>query len=149
MHGARRVDADIAVVRAALAGWQEGPTDGRLCVDPHVLPDSGGADASPARWAVVTETFSPADGAREVHRARATSVLARHQGIWRPIDHPRRRFFVLHDAPAAAVHPPFPARRAGAKLRRGRRGARRLRPASHLHAHARINEVPTGTKRIG
>jgi hypothetical protein len=39
------------MLRAALVGWQEGPTDGRVCLDPRVLPtDTATVTARPV-WA--------------------------------------------------------------------------------------------------
>ena len=34
--------ADLAVVRAAIADWQEGPTDGHVCLDARVLRNAAG-----------------------------------------------------------------------------------------------------------
>ena len=45
------VGAQPAVLRGALLDWQEGPTDGRVCLDPHVLPPAGDSPAPRARWA--------------------------------------------------------------------------------------------------
>lgn len=44
------VVADPAVLRGALRDWQEGPTDGRVCLDPRVLAAAGDT-VPPRRWA--------------------------------------------------------------------------------------------------
>ncbi len=44
-------DADPAVLQGALGDWQEGPTDGRICLDPRVLPALGATDTIRERWA--------------------------------------------------------------------------------------------------
>lgn len=44
-----RIVSDPIMLRAALSGWQEGPTDGRLCLDPLVLEPSSTRRAS-AFW---------------------------------------------------------------------------------------------------
>src|SRR6185312_8769260 len=44
--------ADPAILRGALQDWQEGLTDGRVCLDSRVLPsDSTHSGAPPQRWA--------------------------------------------------------------------------------------------------
>jgi hypothetical protein len=43
--------ADVAILRAALFGWQEGPTDGRICLDPRVLRMSSDTVGPALRWA--------------------------------------------------------------------------------------------------
>jgi len=45
----RQVSADPAVLRAALGDWQEGPTDGRICLDPRALATDT-AETGRARW---------------------------------------------------------------------------------------------------
>ena len=42
--------ADSAVLRSALWDWQEGPTDGCICLDPWVLAGPGDT-GPPRRWA--------------------------------------------------------------------------------------------------
>ena len=42
--------ADVAVVRAAVADWQEGPTDGHVCLDARVLRNAPRGEPS-AYWA--------------------------------------------------------------------------------------------------
>lgn len=41
--------SDPTLLRAVLAGWQEGPTDGKICLDPRVLERSSQARGT-ARW---------------------------------------------------------------------------------------------------
>ena len=47
---ATQLDADPAVLRGALSDWQEGPTDGRICLALRVLPASDATGAFQERW---------------------------------------------------------------------------------------------------
>lgn len=47
----QRARADGAVLRAAIADWQEGPTDGRVCLDARVLRPSTAGRATAVYWA--------------------------------------------------------------------------------------------------
>ena len=46
----RDATTDPAILRGALSDWQEGPTDGRVCLDPRVLPADSTSQPS-RRWA--------------------------------------------------------------------------------------------------
>ena len=60
-------DADPAVLRGALSDWQEGPTDGRICLDLRLLPASDATDSIDERWsnavieALLMDTFVAVD----------------------------------------------------------------------------------------
>lgn len=60
-------DADPAVLRGALADWQEGPTDGRICLDLRVLPAVDATDTTREHWsnrvveALLSDTFIAVD----------------------------------------------------------------------------------------
>jgi len=49
---------EAAIVRAAIADWQEGPTDGRICLDARVLPPDADSPSrsSPVWRAAVLDT---------------------------------------------------------------------------------------------
>ena len=57
--------ADVVLLRAAVADWQEGPTDGRVCLDARVLdaPDSGRVVywATPILTALLADTLIAVD----------------------------------------------------------------------------------------
>lgn len=55
----QRATGDTALLRVALDDWQEGPTDGRVCLDARAVP--AGASAPGDRWADSVLTVLLAD----------------------------------------------------------------------------------------
>jgi hypothetical protein len=82
--------ADPAAIRAALYFWQEGPTDGRVCLDPYALSSDTIQVADGAEWsdtvltAVLRDTLVALDSTRETSRqitARKCAPSADHPRI--------------------------------------------------------------------
>lgn len=49
-HRIATARADVALLRVAIADWQEGPTDGSVCLDSHVLTLDASAHAPRQSW---------------------------------------------------------------------------------------------------
>jgi hypothetical protein len=48
--GVPTATADVALLSDVLDGWQEGPTDGRLCLDPRVLQSKPAINGGGVYW---------------------------------------------------------------------------------------------------
>lgn len=82
--------ADPAMIHAALYFWQEGPTDGRVCLDPYAFSNDIRRAAEPAEWedtvltAVLRDTLVALDSTRKMSRqitARRCAPTADHPRI--------------------------------------------------------------------
>ena len=71
------VAIDPALLHAILAGWQEGPTDGRVCLDPRVLEHPSQAGGIPTRWSDEALAVLLADDRVALDTARASTRAGR------------------------------------------------------------------------
>ena len=85
----RYASVDPTMIRAALYFWQEGPTDGRVCLDPDVLSNDTPGPAEREEWAdtvltaVLGDTFIALDSTIEVSQHMSAPRCAP------TADHPR------------------------------------------------------------
>jgi len=80
---------DPTIIHAALYFWQEGPTDGRVCLDPKVLSNDTLDTAERAEWAATVLTAVLGDTLIALDRTRDMSqrIIARRCAP--DADHPR------------------------------------------------------------
>lgn len=89
--------ADPAMIHAALYFWQEGPTDGRVCLEPYLLSNDTLRTAEEAEWAdtvltaVLGDTLIALDSTRAMPWARHDSTVRADRGSSTHLGRPTRQ----------------------------------------------------------